>query len=618
MESVWQRLRSRKIVEWVVGYLAGAFGLLQIADVLEGAFSWPASLLRVLSVVMAFGFVAVVVLAWYHGEKGHQRVQGTELALLAGIVLATLGTSWYVAARTPAPDGLTSSGAPAAEGSEAALALFDPATARQSVAVLPFVNMTPDAENDYITDGITEDIISEVGKIEDLRVISRTSVQRYRNTELSIGAIGAELGVGAILEGSVRVRGDQVRIVAQLIDVATDSHIWTATYDRTFSDVFAVQTEVAREIAGALGGRLSPAVLASNDVPEVDPEAWRQYMRGRTMSNSSSDEDRRLAEAHLDSAISIAPDFAPALAALANLRTPVTLDLDTEEINASADAAVRVAERAVQLNPNLSDAHSSLAMMRALRGQDPAGAESAARQAIEANPNSVPARLRYAQILFATGRRDDAMEQARAAAALDPLSSQVHTQVAEFALSAGQVDVAKAHLGRAMDLDSLAADPHVVMASIHRREGRTDDALNELETASSMDPTDPVTTAQLASALVGAGRMDEARTMIVRLESEAKAGRPVQALIAPIYMSMGEIETAVEWVRQASEAGRRTLFMMPPRERRAFDAMLEDPRLVRRLDSLGIRIELRRDSTRAGGRRPPAPPGGRSGTPQGR
>jgi adenylate cyclase len=621
MESVWQRLRSRKIVEWVIGYLAGGFGLLQLADVLEGAFSWPVTVLRVLTVVVAFGFFAVLILAWYHGEKGHQRIQGTELGLLTVVLLGTIATSWFVAASTPAEDlaeDAPPSTAPATEtGSSGQLALFDPATAQQSVAVLPFVNMTPDEENDYITDGITEDIISEIGRIEGLRVISRTSTQRYRDTEKSIPEIGAELGVGTILEGSVRVQGDQVRIVAQLIDVATDSHIWTETYDRSLSDMFAVQTEVAQEIATALNAELSPTMLASDEPPEINPEAWRQYIRGRTLSRSASPQERLAAEVHLDSALAMVPDFAPALAALADLRTPVSLDMQTEDVGAPAEKSVQAAERAVALNPGLADAQSSLAMMRALRSRDLTGAEEAARRAIETNPNSVPARLRYAHILFASGRREEAMGQAAAAAALDPLSAEVHTEVAEFALSAGQPELAERHLTRAMELDSSAADPHVVMASIHRWEGRTEEAIAELQKAAEMDPGDPVAVAQLAGALASAGRGDEAELMIVRLEEEAKEGRPVQALIAPIYMSLGKVDMAVDWIRQADEAGRRALYMMPPGERRAFDAMLEDPRVSSMLDSLGIRIEIRPDSSRRGAR-PPAPPGGRSGSRPGR
>jgi len=616
MVSVWERLRSRKIVEWVVGYLAGAFGLLQIADVLEGAFSWPAVALRVLTVVIAFGFFAVLVIAWYHGEKGHQRMQFMETVLLAGLMLGTVATSWYVARTTPPAAGSVVA-PPARETGDGRVALLDPATARQSVAVLPFTNMTPDQDNDYITDGITEDIISEIGKIEGLRVISRTSVQHYRNTEKTIPEIGQELGVGVILEGSVRVQGDQVRIVAQLIDVATDSHIWTATYDRGFSDMFAVQTEVAQQIAGALDARLAPASLASNTNPEIDPEAWRQYMRGRTLSNSSKSEDRRLAEVHLDSAITLAPDFAPALAALANLKTPVTIDEETGMPTASADdETIRTAERAVALDPNLADAQSSLAMVRAIRTRNLDDAEASAREAIKANPNSVRARLRYAQILFADGRREEAAREAAAAASLDPLSSQVHTHVAEYALSAGQTKQAEAHLKVAMQLDSSDADAHVTMASLFRTQGRIDDEVRELERASSMDPDDAVIQAQLATAFATAGRVEEAQAIADRLEKLVKQGRPLQALIAPVYMSMGDVDVAVDWIRQANDAGRRSLFIMPPRQRRAFDQMLEDPRIAGRLDSLGIHVTARTAAHRAPGevpRPPDAPVGGRSG-----
>jgi Tfp pilus assembly protein PilF len=190
--------------------------------------------------------------------------------------------------------------------------------------------------------------------------------------------------------------------------------------------------------------------------------------------------------------------------------------------------------------------------------------------------------------------------------------------VAEFALSAGHTAQARAHVNKAISLDSTDAHPHVVMASIYRREGRQDAAIRELEKAAAMEPGDIVATAQLAGALAGAGRVDEARSLIVRLEQQAREGLPVQALIAPIYMSLGEVDEAIDWMRQANEKGRRSFYMMPPGERRAFDALLENPIVIHKLDSLGIRIELRRDSTRRGPDRPPAPQGGRSGSPQGR
>jgi len=618
MESVWQRLRSRKIVEWVIAYLAGGFGLLQLADVLEGAFSWPTTVIRVLTVIVAFGFLAILIVAWYHGEKGHQRVQGTEVALLTAVFAATVAVSWYVASTTPA----TSVGPAAAEATPASgetqLALFDPALAASSVAVLPFANMTPDQQNDYLTEGITEDIIAELGKVAGLRVISRTSVMRYRNTDKSVPEIGAELGVGAVLEGSVQVQGDRVRITAQLIDVATDSHLWAEQFDRDLKDILAVQSEVAQAIAKALNAQLAPpAVVAAEELPSTDPEAYRQFQLGRSLASSGSDDDRLQAAVHFDSAIALDPGFAPAYAALASLQTPVAAGAPFAPKPVRDEQRLLVAaEKAVELNPASADAQSALAMMRAVRTRDLEGAEKAARQAIEANPNSVRARLTYAQILYSAGREQEAMEQARAAASLDPMSAEVQAQMADFALAADHDRDAETHLRKAIQLDSTAAMPHLTLASIYKEQGRMDEAITELETAASLAPDDPIVLAQFGSMLATAGREIDVAPIITRLETQAAAGIPTQSFVAQIHMSLGQIDSAVTWLKQGvTSDGRHNLVLMTPRGRRSIEQLRSDPRLAQLLDSLGIRLNVRGEMPDSLRRvRPPSPPDSRSGS----
>lgn len=618
MDSLWQQLRSRKIVEWVIAYLAGGFGLLQLADVLEGPFSWPSTVIRVLTVIVAFGFFAVLIIAWFHGEKGHQRVHGTEVALLAAVFAATVAVSWYVASTTPGPEASPVASPPASGAGDSQLALFDPALAAQSVAVLPFVNITPDQENDYLTEGMTEDIIAELGKIPGLRVISRTSVMRYRDTDKSIPEIGAELSVGAVLEGSVRVVGDQVRITAQLIDVSTDSHVWSDQFDRDLEDILAVQSEVAQSIAKALNAQLAaPAVVAAEEIRPTNPEAYRQFQLGRALASSGSETDRMRAAAHFDSAIALDPEFSEPYAALAALDLPFVTDAPTAPSPVrDAERVMVAAEKAVELNPKSADAHSALAFMRAVRTRDLEGAERAARRAIEANPNSVRARLTYAQILYASDRADEAMEQASAAAMLDPFSPRVQSQMAEFALAAGHDQQAEQHLRLAIQLDSTAASPHLTLASIFEERGMMDQAIAELETAVSLAPNDPVVLTQLGTTLAEAGRVAEVTPIVTHLETQAEGGRPTHNFVAQIQMSLGRVDSAVSWLKQSIESdGRRNVWLMTPRGRASLEELRADPRLSALIDSLGFRFEFRHppDSTR-GPRGRINPPGSRSGS----
>jgi TolB-like protein/tetratricopeptide (TPR) repeat protein len=603
METFWERLRSRKMVEWAIAYLAIGFALLQLADFMKDAFSWPTVLLRVLTVVVAFGFVAVLVIAWYHGEKGHQRMPAGEIAMLVTTVILAVVVSWYVAARTPeqAVQNVTMGGDPASD--DAQLTLFDPSTAGNSVAVLPFDNLTPDEQNDYIAEGITEDIITKLGTIEGLRVISRTSVMRYKDTDKSLREIGAELGVKSILEGSVRVQGNRIRIVAQLIDVATDGHLWAETYDREIKDVLTVQSEVAQSIAKALNTELMPqGVVAAEEMPEADPETFRLYSLGKSLANNGTEADREKAVQVLDSVVQRDPDFAPALNALVSLQVPVALDPDMVP-EPQPERMMNVVTRAAQLSPRSAEAQSALAFVRAMQGSDLAAAEKSGREAVESNPNSVHARLRYAQILYSNGHPDEAMRQINAAVALDPLSPVVHAHAGDLAASMKNMQEAESHLSRAIELDSTAVTPRVALSMVYSEEGRTDEALRMAESAARLKPNDVGVIGSYASLLARAGRRDEAHKIAERLEKMASEGRPLHTILAQVHASIGDMEQAVEWLRKGAADQRRKVVFFPPRFRYTFEQMQKDPRMAKVLDSLGYRFERRVSNDSSGARR---------------
>jgi len=604
--SFWQRLRQRKMVEWAIGYAAVGFAIIEVTDFMKDAFTWPTSLLRVITVVVLFGFAAVVVLAWYHGEKGHQRAPTSEIVLLAGISLAGFTVAWWAAVTTPV-EAVPAAAAPAS--ADLQLALFDPSTAPYSVAVLPFVSIVAGEANESIAEGMTEDIITELGQIEGLRVISRTSVMRYRDTEKSIPQIGAELSVGTILEGSVRMQGERVRIVAQLIDVATDGHLWAETFDRDMKDIFAVQTEVARAIASALKGELAPqqsAVVAASEMPQADPETFRLYSMGKALANNAAVADRERAVAYVDSALDRDPDFGPALNVKVNLLTPSGMEL-VQDADVVVDSAMAVARRAVQHSPASADARSALAFIRTFRGRDGERGEADARDAVAANPNSVQARLRYAQILYSRGKVEESRRELAAAAALDPFSAVVHTQIGEMAFAMDEQVEAERHLQRAIELDPQNAAPHVALGLVYREQDRDEEALRELETARRMRPDDPNVLGSLGSALVAVGRAEEAGRITEELERHAEAGRPLFGVIASLHASMGNTSQAIDWLRKGAGDERRSIYLLSPRYRHMFEALRANPEMARLLDSLGYRIASRRpppDSLR-----PPRPPG---------
>lgn len=241
MNEFLQRLKQRKLVQWGVAYVAAAFALLQGIDIVAQQFGWPEEVRRGITLALIVGFFVVLVLAWYHGERGAQRVSGTELLILALLLAVGGGFLWRFARASPAL---------------AVKAAVVPAVAipEKSIAVLPFENLSEDKANAYFADGIQDEILTRLAKIGDLKVISRTSTQRYKTTPENLPEIAKQLGVAHILEGSVQKSGDQVRISVQLIRAGTDSHLWGETYDRKLHDIFAVQSEVAEKHRARLAG----------------------------------------------------------------------------------------------------------------------------------------------------------------------------------------------------------------------------------------------------------------------------------------------------------------------------------------------------------------------------
>jgi len=308
-QGTWAKLRRRKVVQWGLLYATGAWGLAQGLAHLVDTYHFPESIQQVGTLALAAGLPIAVVLAWYHGDKGEQKVGGTELAVLTVLLLAAGGALWWYGSRLEDPSLVE-----AAVKVERTVPKDAP-----SVAVLPFVNMSSDPEQEYFSDGLSEEILNALAQLPGLYVPARTSSFQFEDQSGDVAAFAARLGVATVLEGSVRKAGGRVRITAQLINAANGYHLWSQTYDRELTDIFAIQSEIASAIADALQLRLTAQqkLAAEREPPTRSLDAYEAYLLGRHEMVRGQPESVAKAVEHFDMATRLDPDFAAAHAQLA-------------------------------------------------------------------------------------------------------------------------------------------------------------------------------------------------------------------------------------------------------------------------------------------------------------
>ncbi len=410
MISWFGRLRERKLVQWALAYLAAAWLALEVFSTLRENLGWSTAFFPVLVAILAFGLPATLTLAWYHGEKGHQRVSGAELSILAVLlVIAAVVVPRFL-------PGATGGEAASRERGEGARRTASPAAGAdpRAIAVLPFENFSPDPNDAYFANGMTEEITSQVARVGELSVVSRTAVSRALESDLSLRDIGRELAVGTILEGSVRKAAQRVRISAKLSDAATSEQLWSQDYDRDLSDVFALQAEVAIAIADALRAELTEAERNWLDVaPTENLEAYDLYLQQTALSSLVADENRR-GIALLRRAVSIDPDFEAAWLRLSHRYQWLGLNAGDE---AAADSAYVVARRVLEMNSGSPDAHYVLGTSRMPSGRL-GEASMAFEDAIALDPKHADALEDESYLLSVLGEPATALEYASRALAL--------------------------------------------------------------------------------------------------------------------------------------------------------------------------------------------------------
>jgi serine/threonine-protein kinase len=420
-----------------------------------------------------------------------------------------------------------------------------------SVAVLPFLNLSAEPENEFFADGITEDVIAQLSKIRYLKVISRTSVMHFKRREQSLREIGAALEVAALLEGSVRRAGNRVRIVAQLIDAETDRNIWAETYDRELSDIFAIQTDVALQIAAALQAELSPDEgRRIRQEPTEDVQAYQLYLQGRHCLIRWTEEGVHKGIEHLEQAVARDPDYALAYATIGHAYTEMGIGvaggLPPEEAFRRAKTAVT---RALELDPGLAEAHAWLASLKFVCDYDWTGAELEFKRAIELNPNSGETYGAYGLMLSALERYDEAIDVQQRAHELDPLGQRL--DIATTLLRAGRYDDALRSATRVTEVDPHFAMGHATLGWAYLLNGMQEEGLAALERAVSLSPGNTIYLAQLGQALALAGRTAEARESLRQLEELSRQRYVSPYHMAYVHTGLGEHDRAMDWLERA-------------------------------------------------------------------
>ncbi len=459
-----------------------------------------------------------------------------------------------------------------------------PSPVIRSLAVLPLENLSSDASQDYFADGMTDELISDLGQISALRVISRTSVMVYKRTRKPLPQIARELNVDAVVEGTVLRSGDQVRITAQLIEASADKHLWSQSYEGDFSDTLALQKKVAKAIADQIRINLNQQEQAAlKNVKTVNPKAYESYLKGRYFWNKRTADGLKVALTYFTQAIDEDPKYAEAYSGLAD--TYALLGdwqyavMPPKESMPKAKAA---AIKALKLDSALGEAHNSLAFCLDIFEWDLSSAGKEFQRAIELNPNYATAHHWYAWHLGVMGRYDEAIAEMRKAENLDPLSLIIKADLAELLVIAHFYDESIRQSRKAIEMDPNFPLAHHHLGLAYLEKHMHDEAVAELQKAVQLSGGSPTCIANLARAYVASGKRSEAVKLLGDLKNRSSPGYPDASEIAVIYASLGDTDQAMNWLERAYEDRFNPSVLLRP----GFDPLRSDPRfedLVRRI-----------------------------------
>jgi TolB-like protein/DNA-binding winged helix-turn-helix (wHTH) protein/Tfp pilus assembly protein PilF len=426
-----------------------------------------------------------------------------------------------------------------------------PALGKAMLVVLPFENLSGDDSEDYFADGLTEEMIAQLGQLQPMHlgVIARTSAMRYKHTQESVAQIGHELGVNYLLEGSVRLAGQRVRITAQLIQTGDQTHLWAESYETPLTDILKVQREIAERITSSLRLELLPSHKSDLTEAHFDPEAYRKYLLGLNESRKGTREGFKKAVQYFQDAIAIDPRDARPYAALADAYSAaVPYYLAPQEARAPIKQAIH---KALELDPNFANAHATMGDIALLFDWDWPAAKAEYDRALELNPNLPEAHLGYEIYLATLGRHDEAITHARQAFLSDPLAVETRTWTLWVNYFSGHLQETVDEAKRTLEIEPHAALPYALLAVATADLGQRDEAVRAAQNALRVGGDSGSVIATAASALARAGEKDRARQALNQALAIEKKRYVCNFLIAGVYLDLGETDHAYDSLEKA-------------------------------------------------------------------
>src|SRR5213594_170793 len=555
--NFFSELKRRNVYKVAVAYAVVAWLTIQAASILLPAFNAPQWAMQIVILVLVIGFPIALAfsLAFEITPEGivretevqaHESIThhtGRKIVALT-IVLAVVATGLlifqFVRPRTWPERQSNGSTSPTAA-----------TITNKSIAVLPFDNLSGDPQNAYFSEGIQDEILTRLAKIAELKVISRTSTQRFKSAPNDLRQIARQLGVANILEGSVQKTADQVRVNVQLINALTDAHFWADTYDRKLTDIFAVETEIAKAVADVLQAKLTGSeqhVIAAR--PTANAEAHQLYLKGRFFWNKRTGNDLKKSIDYFEQAIAADPNYALAYAGVADgyVWLPGYTAGTPRDCYPKATAA---AKKALELDDTLAEARTSLAIAIWLYDFDFSQANREFQRAIELNPNYAIVHQQYGNItLSALGRFDDAIAEGKRAVELDPLSLVINSDLAVDYHYARRYDEAIAQFRKTLEMDPGYYFAYLVLGQVLEATGARDASIAECQKAQALND-DPSVLGVLARAYGLSGNKMEAEKILDQLKKLSQERYVSAYSFALTYLGLGDKEEALRWLEQS-------------------------------------------------------------------
>jgi TolB-like protein/Tfp pilus assembly protein PilF len=563
--NFFAELKRRNVYKVAVAYAVIAWLLIQAASIFFPAFDAPPWVMKIFIIVIIFGFPVALIFSWafeitpegikleseIEPSKSIKRRAGRKIVAVT-IALAVIAAGLFVYQMVGPDRWARRSNVETAERERAggpSLPILE-----KSIAVLPFDNLSDDKSNAYFTEGVQDEILTRLAKVADLKVIARASTQRFKSAPENLPDIAKQLGVANILEGSVQKVGDQVRVNVQLINALTNAHLWADIYDRKLTDIFAVESEIAKSIADTLQAKLSSSaehVLASR--PTENPKAHELYLKGRYFWNRRTGVNLQKAANYFQQAIGKDPAYALAYSGLADCHVllPAYAELGSNPRD-ELPKALEAARKAVELDDTLGEAHTSLARALASDLQLPA-AMSEFKRAIELNPNYATAHQWFGEFLQSQGHLEEALAELKRAQELDPLSLIINS-VLGFALdTVEKSDEAIAQLHKTLEIDPNFINAYGQLGNVLEHRGRLNEAIVEYEKCYNPMAPDPVDLANRAAAYFLAGRKAEAEQDWDKLKSLSERQYVPAYSMAVVQVAFGNRDEAIRLLEKSYE-----------------------------------------------------------------